>query len=480
MLFNSLDYLVFLPIVFILYYYLPHRFRWILLLLSSYYFYMCWRWDYLILIIISTLVDFKVGHLLFKSEDSLKRKVYLFFSLLVNLGLLAYFKYADFIIGNINSLSKELNLTLEVDYLNILLPVGISFYTFQTLSYTIDIYNRKIEPETHLGRFAVFVSFFPQLVAGPIERASHLIPQFRVKKGFNYPVAVSGLRRILWGLFKKIVVADRLSIIVDQIYATSGDQNGFALLLATYFFAFQIYCDFSGYSDIAIGSARLLNISLMENFRTPYFSRSISEFWSRWHISLSTWFRDYLYIPLGGNRSNRWRVFFNIYIVFLVSGLWHGANWTFIIWGGIHGIYLIIEKVLKLGVEQKVSQGGDIFRILISFHLVLLGWVFFRAENLHHAFLVLEKICRISEWNVGLHQLYIGDNAKVISIADTYLGIMAICILLVVDVVLHKKKFKNWFLSRNRFIRWTTYLVFALAIVIFGYHGETEFIYFQF
>lgn len=341
MLFNSLQFLLFLPVVVALYFATPHRFRWALLLLASYYFYAAWRPEYLLLIIASTLVDYLCALRMGRLESRRRRKKYLVLSLGSNLGLLFGFKYLTFFNESTRAVFDQLNIFYGVPTFEILLPVGISFYTFQTLSYTIDVYRGARPPERHLGIFALYVSFFPQLVAGPIERSTRLLPQFFQHHGFDAGRVQSGLRLILWGFFKKIVIADRLAVYVNAVYANPSAYDGPSLLLATYFFAFQIYCDFSAYSDIAIGSARVMGFELMQNFRRPYFARSIQEFWQRWHISLSTWFRDYVYLPLGGNRVPTWRWYTNLLLVFLVSGLWHGANWTFVVWGALHGTYLV-------------------------------------------------------------------------------------------------------------------------------------------
>ncbi len=342
MLFNSLQFLIFFPIVVSIFFLLPQKRRWILLLIASYYFYMCWKVEYIVLIIASTLIDYFVAKKMADLKEKVKRKKWLLISLLSNLGILFGFKYFNFVNANVQALFDNFNIFYGVPAFDVLLPVGISFYTFQTLSYTIDVYNGKTPVQNHLGIFAVYVSFFPQLVAGPIERSRHLLPQFYVEHKFSYDRIKYGLQQMLWGFFKKVVIADRLAIVVDGVYNNLDDYSGISLLIATIFFAFQIYCDFSGYSDIAIGSARVMGFELIDNFKRPYFSKSISEFWRRWHISLSTWFRDYLYIPLGGNRVVKWRWYYNLFITFLVSGFWHGANWTFLVWGGLHGAYLII------------------------------------------------------------------------------------------------------------------------------------------
>ena len=341
MLFNSLEFIIFFPIVVAAYFALKPKYRWILLLLASYYFYMAWNYKYIVLILISTTIDYFAGINIHRSNNPRTRKALLLVSLVANLGLLFFFKYFNFFGDSINYLFDKINIFYNIPAYHYLLPVGISFYTFQTMSYTIDIYNGKQEPERHFGRFALFVSFFPQLVAGPIERSVNLLPQFRKHYDFDYERVKNGILLMVWGFFKKVVIADRLAEYVNMVYNHPHDFGGLHNMIATFFFSFQIYCDFSGYSDIAIGSAMIMGYTLMTNFRRPYFSMSIREFWQRWHISLSTWFRDYVYIPLGGNRVVKWRWYYNLFITFLVSGLWHGAEWTFVIWGALHGFYLI-------------------------------------------------------------------------------------------------------------------------------------------
>ena len=347
MLFNSVEFIFFFLIVFFSYWFLFNKnlkFQNLLILFSSYFFYAWWDWRFLSLIIISSLTDYLVGLQIEKSNNKIHKLRALKFSLIINIGILVVFKYYNFFIDNFTLLLDDLDIDSNLTLLNIILPVGISFYTFQTLSYSIDIYNGKINANKDIISFFAFVAFFPQLVAGPIERAKNLLPQFLKERKFNYDFAISGCRLILIGLFKKMVIADNLSVVVDAIYANPTDFLGFPSLIATIFFAFQIYCDFSGYSDIAIGIARLLGFKLMTNFKTPYFSKSLTDFWRNWHISLSSWFKDYVYIPLGGGKMSEKRIYLNIMITFLLSGFWHGANWTFIIWGAIHGIGLILEK----------------------------------------------------------------------------------------------------------------------------------------
>ena len=338
MLFNTIDFAIFLPVVVIIYYLLPHKFRWILLLAASYFFYMSWRVEYILLIVASTLVDYFSGIRMEKLPDRKSRLPWLLLSLGVNLGLLFFFKYANFATGNLNLLFQKVGLSNEIPMMKLLLPVGISFYTFQTLSYSIEVYFGRQKAEKHLGYFALYVSFFPQLVAGPIERYSRLAPQFRIKQHINYDNLSRGLRLILYGLFIKMVIADNISGIVDLVYAAPENFASLDILKGIFLYSFQIYSDFYGYSTIAIGSALLLGIRIMDNFKSPYLAKNISEFWQRWHISISTWFRDYLYFPLGGNRVSKQRWVLNILLVFLISGLWHGANWTFLIWGLLFGL----------------------------------------------------------------------------------------------------------------------------------------------
>ena len=350
MLFNSLSYGVFLPITFAIYWVLPHKYRWGLLLVASYYFYMSWNAKYVILIFATTFVSYAAARMIAKENRQIYRRTILVVSLMICLGLLIYIKYFVFLSNSVIAVLNMFSLQLHPITLKIVLPVGISFYTFQTVSYVIDVYRKKVEPERHFGIYATFVSFFPQLVAGPIERTENLLPQIKSKKTFNYEQATYGLKLMAWGYFKKMAIADVVARYVDIAYTSLPLRTGFDFAVAIFFFTIQIYCDFSGYSDIAVGCAKLFGIDLMTNFKSPYFSFSIKEFWSRWHISLSTWFRDYVYIPLGGSRCSKLRADLNLLITFLVSGLWHGANWTFVLWGGINGGAQILEKtILKTG-----------------------------------------------------------------------------------------------------------------------------------
>lgn len=411
MLFNSVEFAIFLPIVFVLYWFVMQRnlkLQNVFLIVVSYIFYGWWDWKFLFLIGFSTLWDYLIGNIIDKQEDSTRRKLFLAASVIVNLSLLGFFKYFNFFIDSFVTAFTFLGYPLEARTLNIILPVGISFYTFQSLSYTIDIYKKKLKPAKDLLSFAAFISFFPQLVAGPIERAVSFLPQFQNKRVFEYSQAVNGLRQILWGLFKKVVIADTSAIYVNIIFADVAGYSGSTLMLGVLLFAFQIYGDFSGYTDIALGVARLFGFELRRNFAFPYFSRNISEFWNRWHISLSSWFRDYVYIPLGGNRVPLPRQVINIFIVFLLSGLWHGANWTFVVWGLLNAIYiapLIIFKKTKEDPEI-VAQGKlfpsakEVLNMTVTFLLTLFAWIFFRAESITKAFEYIQGIFRPNFFSV--------------------------------------------------------------------------------
>lgn len=411
MLFNSIDFAIFLPIVFILYWFIVKKslkLQNLLLVVSSYIFYGWWDWRFLSLILFSTTVDYLVGLGLLKEANKRKRKFLLLISIFVNLGFLGFFKYYNFFLDNFISAFTFFGAEIKANSLNVILPVGISFYTFQTLSYAIDVYKRNLKPTKDFIAFGAFVSFFPQLVAGPIERATQLLPQFYNKRTFDYSKAVDGVRQILWGLFKKIVIADNCAEYANLIFNNSADYSGSTLVLGAIFFTFQIYGDFSGYSDIAIGTSRLFGFNLMRNFAFPYFSRDIAEFWRRWHISLSTWFRDYLYIPLGGSRGGTWMKVRNTFLIFIVSGFWHGANWTFIVWGALNAIYflpLLLAKRNRSNIDI-VAQGKylpsfkEITSILFTFGLTVLAWIFFRANNIEHAFSYLSEILSFSVFTI--------------------------------------------------------------------------------
>ncbi len=479
MLFNSVDFAIFLPIVFVIYWFITNRnlkLQNALIVVASYFFYGLWDWRFLSLIAFSTLVDFFVGNVLSRTENKAKRKLLLYTSIIVNLGFLGFFKYFNFFAESFSDAFTLLGRPIDPTRLNIILPVGISFYTFQTLSYTIDVYKKKLEPTQDIIAFSAFVSFFPQLVAGPIERATNLLPQFYVKRQFNYIQAVSGLRQVLWGLFKKVIIADNCATYANLIFNNSDNYNGSTLLLGALFFSFQIYGDFSGYSDIAIGTSRLFGFNLMNNFSFPYFSRDIAEFWRRWHISLSTWFRDYLYIPLGGSKGNMLKRIRNTFIVFVISGFWHGANWTFIFWGLLNSILflpLLLTNNNRRNIEtvelrHKIfAPKKDTVKIVITFILVTLTWVSFRAENMHHVFIYYGKIFSVSLFKMP----------EVLPI--DVLGL--IIVFLFIEWV---GRFGNYAIENignimNKPWRWAFYIALIISIIVLG--GEQqEFIYFQF
>ena len=487
MLFNSLDFAVFIPIVFLLYWFVTQknlRLQNTLIVVSSYVFYGWWDWRFLSLIFFSTLLDFSLGKLLKVEESLFKRKVLLASSILVNLGFLGFFKYYNFFLTNFIDAFSLFGMQINANSLNIILPVGISFYTFQTLSYTIDVYKKKLKPTEDFLAFSAFVCFFPQLVAGPIERATNLLPQFYKKRIFKYDKAVDGLRQIVWGLFKKVVIADNCAEIANQVFNNSADLNGSSLVFGAFFFTFQIYGDFSGYSDMAIGISRLFGFNLKQNFATPYFSRDIAEFWRRWHISLSTWFRDYLYIPIGGSRGGVLVKVRNTFVIFIVSGFWHGANWTFIVWGFLNALYFL---PLLLTNSNRNSTGTiaehsllpsikEFGAMLSTFSLTVFAWIFFRAENIQHAFSFVGGI--FSDSLLMKLDFINGGKQK--------LEVLIVSLLVVLLIVV------EWFTRRyshplecitshkpNRFIRYSIYLLIVLMIVFF--HGSHEkFIYFNF
>lgn len=479
MLFNSIEFALFFPLVFLLYWIVAgkkNKIQNILLLIASYYFYGCWDWRFLLLLIFSTSLDYFSGLMIVDSKNQQMRRFWFWLSICVNLGFLGVFKYYNFFIDSFSDLLSVAGVQSNFSTLQVILPIGISFYTFHGLSYVIDIYNERIKPERNFIHYSVFVCFFPLLVAGPIERATHLLPQIKTQRPFNYEKAIDGLRQILWGLFKKVVIADNCATVVNEVFENYHSQNGITLFIGAIFFAFQIYGDFSGYSDIALGTARLLGIELLRNFGFPYFSRDIAEFWRRWHISLTTWFRDYLYIPLGGSRGSKWLAVRNTFIIFLVSGFWHGANWTFIVWGAFHA--LMFMPLLLLGRNRLntnlVAQGrllptmSEFLQMVVTFTLVVIGWIFFRSPSLHVAFDYLSLMFNYSFFSIP-------------TIKVTTLSVM-ICIMLIFEWLQRERKHAlNMFegLVKYRVVRWLVYAVLILVIVQFGGKSET-FIYFQF
>lgn len=483
MLFNSVDFFVFLPIVFILYWFILNKnvkIQNLLIICASYFFYGFWDWRFLFLIFASTIVDYFIGLKIHKSENLTNQKKWLWVSVIFNLGLLSYFKYFNFFIDSFIEMFTLFGYNFENSWtLKIILPVGISFYTFQTMSYSLDIYYKKLKPTKDFIAFTAFVSFFPQLVAGPIERASNLLPQILNKRTFSYKQSVDGLKLILWGLFKKVVIADSLGLIVDDIFNNYADYPSSTLLLGAVFFAFQIYGDFSGYSDVAIGTSKLFGIELMSNFKFPYFSRNIAEFWRRWHISLSTWLRDYLYIPLGGSKINKWISIRNIFAIFLISGFWHGANWTFIIWGGIHAIIFIPIFLLKSNRKFLNSTVADnsylpslkeIFQIITTFLLVTLSWVFFRAENVTIAFDYFRILTTDFSFNVYAHP----SGYRMI---DYFILIL---VFVIYEYIIRRDE-RSPFKFKSKIIRFIIYALIVFSMLLF-YDDQINrsFIYFQF
>lgn len=475
MLFNTLQYALFFSLIVAAYYVIPHKWRWAFLLGASYYFYMRWNPAYIGLILLSTGVDYVASRQMARQPHRHKRRPYLALSLIANLGLLFTFKYLAFFTSNVNAAFTALQMPFEIPALSLLLPVGISFYTFQTLSYTIDVYLDKQTPEPHLGKFALFVAFFPQLVAGPIERSTNLLPQFHRTVQADYARFADGLRQILWGLFKKAIIADRVAQYVDHVYGDLGNAQPWQLIVAAYFFAFQIYCDFSGYSDMAIGSARILGFDLMQNFKTPYFASSIREFWGRWHISLSTWFRDYLYIPLGGNRTSMQRWLLNLFIVFLVSGFWHGANWTFIAWGAIHGGLIVFTILIGRIPQLKSFTLPKLLTILLTFHSVVLAWVFFRAASIGDAVTFLLRLL-----DTRIQQLDLALLTSPIGAADFWIAIIAIGVMLIFEYFLGQENPASFIGKQPTWLRWTMYYSALTTIIFFGVFEKSPFIYFQF
>ena len=486
MIFNSIDFAIFLPVVF-LFYWAVHKhhvsYQNLIVVGSSYVFYGWWDWRFLGLIIFSTLLDFFVALQLEKFKESRGRKALLMLSLTVNLGMLGFFKYFNFFLDSFNTAFSFFGQSVELRMLEIILPVGISFYTFQTLSYTIDVYRRKLCPTRNIIQFAAYVCFFPQLVAGPIERATNLLPQFAQRRTFNHFQATDGLRQILMGFFKKVVIADNCAVFVNQIFDNYPDYSGGTLALGAILFAFQIYGDFSGYSDIAIGTSRLFGFNLMQNFATPYFSRDIAEFWRRWHISLSTWFRDYLYIPLGGSKGGTSQKLRNTLIIFLVSGFWHGANWTFVIWGLLNAIYFI--PLMLSGRNRKhVQHSGDsqvftfreVLGILTTFLMTCLAWIFFRAPNVSDAIKYLERIFYKNDFFPIIPSSWGGRLQT-----DFIATIFVISLLIFIDWRGRNKPHSLTLssLPQNKFYRWLIYILLALVLWVFS--GDPQgFIYFQF
>ncbi len=487
MLFNSINFLIFLPIVFFLYWFIVQKNlkgQNILLLVASYFFYACWDWRFLFLLIFSTLLDYFTGLKMSQAENQKVKKFWFWLSIIVNLGFLGTFKYYNFFAASFATAISNIGFHVNPWTINVILPVGISFYTFHGLSYVIDIYNDRIKAEKNFIDYSVFVSFFPLLVAGPIERATHLLPQIQQKREFNYSKAVNGLRQILWGFFKKVVIADQCAEYANMIFNNQAGHSGLSLLMGALFFTFQIYCDFSGYSDIALGTAKLFGIDLLRNFAFPYFSRDIAEFWRRWHISLSSWFRDYLYIPLGGSKGGTWKKIRNTFIIFIVSGFWHGANWTFIAWGTLNAIYFLpllltnnnrnnLEIVAK---GRKLPTFKESISMLSTFALTVLAWVFFRSDNFTNALLFLKNLLT----GLFIKKSYISS----IVFFNKHIGFSIVFFLLLfmlIEWIGREQQFaiEKIGLKWKRPVRLLFYYAIILTIIWFS-GKEQQFIYFQF
>ncbi len=479
MFFNSIDFAIFLPIVFLLYWFVTKgnlRLQNILLLVSSYFFYACWDWRFMFLLIFSTLLDYFTGIRIHEAANQRKKLSWLWLSIGINLGFLGVFKYYNFFAASFADGLSLLGLNANLGSLQVILPVGISFYTFHGLSYVFDLYNNRIKPERNFIDYSLFVSFFPLLVAGPIERATHLLPQILKKREFEYSKAIDGLRQILWGLFKKIVIADNCAEYANTIFNNSADLSGSTLIVGALFFTFQIYCDFSGYSDIALGTARLFGIDLLRNFAFPYFSRDIAEFWRRWHISLSSWFKDYLYIPLGGSKGGMWMKIRNTFIIFIVSGFWHGANWTFIVWGFLNALYIMPSIVFNTNRKYLdiVAKGKylptmkDFFAIAITFSLTVFAWIFFRSNDLTHAFSYISEIFSGSLFTMP--SITGSKNLKIL-----------LLIFILVEWLGREQQYAIAHLGIKWYkpLRWAMYYGIIICLFVFG-GKEQQFIYFQF
>ncbi|MEG0273095.1 MAG: MBOAT family O-acyltransferase [Hydrogenoanaerobacterium sp.] len=497
MLFNSVDFLFFFPIVAFIYFLIPHKIKWIWLLFASYYFYMSWNPKYALLMGLSTVVTYLSGLLISWTRKQAGRlthtkikvlcKTWVFLSFFLNLSVLFFYKYFAFAISNINAALSTFGIsTLDISF-SLILPVGISFYTFQALSYTADVYSGDIEAEKNLGKYALFVSFFPQLVAGPIERSENLLTQISDTHRFDYNNAKYGLQLMLWGLFQKLAIADRLSPIVDNVYNNYDQSTGIQIIFATMLFAIQIYCDFAGYSNIAIGASQVMGFNLIQNFDTPYFATSIKDFWKRWHISLSTWFRDYLYIPLGGNRCSTVRKYANLMITFLVSGLWHGASWNYVIWGGLHGAYQIIGEILKPARQKCIrllnidteSFSHKFLQRCITFTLVCIAWVFFRAPSATKAFDIISQAAR----NINILSI----RTDIQSLGIGTIEVLAILCLLMVSLAnSHAFSVRKFIERQDTWFRWLLYWIETVVVCYYfilqngGFQGAVQFIYFQF
>lgn len=474
MLFNSIEFAFFFLIVTVLYFMLPHRFRWLLLLIASCIFYMAFVPAYILILFATIIIDYFAGIWIASASSDAQRKRFLILSIIANVGVLAVFKYCNFFVDNVNDLLRLVHIDVKpIPYWDIVLPIGLSFHTFQAMSYTIEVYRKKQEPERHFGIYALYVMYYPQLVAGPIERPQNILHQLKEEHHFDYDRVTEGLKLMAWGLFKKVVIADNLAHIVNIGYTDVGSLHNVSALVVMVFFSIQIYCDFSGYSDMAIGSSRVMGIDLMRNFRQPYFSKSLGEFWGRWHISLSTWFKDYVYIPLGGNRVALWKHYRNLLIVFLLSGFWHGASWTFVFWGLIHGVYLILESFLRSRFKARLNP---FVSGLVTFGIVTIAWVFFRAESFGQATTLLGNVLTPTSLSTIKQEL----NRFQIGYLTAVQILVSLCVLIYVDMVDSKHGLLQWVGERQKLVRWSFYYLAVAAILFWGFWGEEQFIYFQF
>ena len=463
MLFNSIQFILFFVVVTILYFDLPHRFRWLLLLIASCYFYMAFKPVYIAILGFTIVVDYFAGILIEQSKGS-RKKVFLIASLIANIGVLGTFKYWNFINQNITDLLGLSGAENPLPFLDILLPVGLSFHTFQAMSYTIEVYRGHQKAERHFGIYSLYVMFYPQLVAGPIERPQNLLHQFREEHSWDVERFRKGFSQMLWGFFKKVVIADRLSIFVNEVYGDWTHMSGANLWIAVVFFSFQIYCDFSGYSDIAIGSARIMGFDLMTNFNKPYFAKSVEEFWKRWHISLSTWFRDYLYIPLGGNRHGVLRRYINLTIIFLVSGIWHGAGWNFVLWGALHAAFVVIELVYRSRFGKAMIP--DFLKMILTFFVVSIAWIFFRTPTTEQSFGIIEMLFGGADFGV--------ISSQVMNNAEIALSVLLILVLLIIEKLDLRLKFNTTW----SFAAMSSAVIFIIYLL--GVFNQEQFIYFQF
>jgi alginate O-acetyltransferase complex protein AlgI len=490
MLFNTFDFFIYFPIVAILYFVLPHKWRWLHLLVASSIFYMFFIPVYILILIFTIIVDYVAGLLIFNTTGS-KRKLYLTISIVANVGILMLFKYVNFFVDNINSVLHFAHATSSVPYLNIILPIGLSFHTFQAMSYTIEVYRNNQKPERHFGIYALYVMFFPQLVAGPIERPQNVLHQFHERHSFSYADAAAGIRQIVWGLLYKSVMADRLADIVDPVFNNLHGSSTLQILIACILFPFQIYGDFAGYSHIALGTARVMGFRLMMNFNRPYRATTVTEFWKRWHISLSSWFRDYLYISLGGNRAGEFRIYVNLFIVFLVSGFWHGANWTYVVWGALHGTYIVIERIaskrsLSFFRGKTLYKSGNLRLFsarFLTFVLVSIAWVFFRANNLSDVGYLFSRFAGLShEFSDILHS-HGNKLSEFLPLEVQYSLPFCILIIACVELIHWYEGNDNIYellVEKPALLRWCIYFFAVFAVYYCGVFTQRQFIYFQF